>query len=338
MPLITPTPNAAGWGNGASATVTFVCTDAGSGLAAAPARRRRRSRAEGTTTVPGTVTDIAGNSTTVNATVRLDRTAPTISATVTPTPNSAGWGHPASATVSFSCLDTGGSGLASGACPPSQTVSAEGVTSVSGSVTDRAGNQASIATAVRIDRTAPVVTVVISAPPHVAGCSTSDPLSGVAIQASLTTTTARVNGIPTTTATCSGATDIAGNTGSATATFVAPMAFSGFLAPVDGAPVVNTGNAGRTYPIKFQLRDAQGAFITVLPAVTTTTYQSVTCSTFGSVDDPLPADTSGNSGLKYDTSANQFTYTWKTPGTAGCYVFRLGLADGATYVANFKLK
>ncbi len=335
---ITPTPNAAGWGNSLAATVTFLCTDAGSGLADGACPAPQTITSQGTTTVPGTVTDIAGNSTTVNAIVRLDRTAPTISASVTPTPNGAGWGHPSSATVAFSCLDTGGSGLASGACPPSQTVSAEGVTSVSASVTDRAGNQASIAAVVRIDRTAPVVTVVISAPPHVAGCSTSDPLSGVAVQASLTTTTARVNGIPTTTAVCSGATDIAGNTGSATATFVAPMAFSGFLSPVDGAPVVNTGNSGRTYPIKFQLRDAHGAFITVLPAVTSTTYQTVTCSTFGSVADALPADTSGNSGLKYDSSSNQFNYTWKTPGTAGCYVFRLGLADGATYVADFKLK
>jgi hypothetical protein len=213
------------------------------------------------------------------------------------------------------------------------------VTSVSGTVADSAGNEASITAIVRIDQTAPVVTVVISAPPHVGACTTSDALSGVAVQASLTTTTANVNGIPTTTAVCSGATDLAGNSGSATATFVAPMTFSGFLAPVDGAPFVNTGKAGRTYPIKFQLRDAQGAFIAVLPAVTSTTYQSVTCSSFGNAaSEPLPTDTSGNSGLTYNTSANQFTYTWKTPATTGCYVFRLGFADGATYVANFKLQ
>jgi hypothetical protein len=161
----------------------------------------------------------------------------------------------------------------------------------------------------------------------------------VAVQASLTTTTSNVNGIPTTTAVCSGATDLAGNSGSATATFVAPMTFSGFISPVNGAPVVNTGKTGRTYPIKFQLRDAQGAFISALPAVTSTTYQSVTCSTFGNAaTDPLPTDTSGSSGLKYDTTANQFSYTWKTPATAGCYVFRLGLADGTTYIANFKLQ
>ncbi|HEV8404110.1 MAG TPA: PxKF domain-containing protein [Candidatus Limnocylindrales bacterium] len=335
---ITPAPDADGWGSGASATVTFTCGDVGSGLAQNACPASQTITAEGVTPVNGSVTDIAGNTSTVTATVRLDRTAPTISATIAPTPNAAGWGHPASATVSFSCSDTG-SGIASDACPASQTISDEGVTSVSGTVADLAGNQASITTVVRIDRTAPVVTVLVSDPPHTAACSTTDALSGVAVQATLTTTTARVNGIPTTTAVCAGASDLAGNSGSATATFVAPMTFSGFIDPVNGPPVVNTGKAGRTYPIKFQLRDAQGAFISALPAVTSSTYQSVTCSTFGNATaDPLPTDTSGSSGLKYDATTNQYTYTWKTPAATGCYVFRLGLADGATYTANFKLQ
>ena len=183
------------------------------------------------------------------------------------------------------------------------------------------------------------MTVLVSGPPHAASCSTSDPLSGVATQATLTKTTTRVNGIPTTTAVCSGATDFAGNTGSATATYVAPIAFGGFLSPVDNAPVVNTGKAGRTYPVKFQLRDAQGAFITVLPAVTSSTPQSVACSAFGSaIAAPLETDTAGNSGLQYDPSTNQYTYTWKTPSTVGCYVFKLSLVDGAAYTANFQLK
>jgi hypothetical protein len=56
--------------------------------------------------------------------------------------------------VSFTCSD-GQSGIAAGACPPSQSISGEGITSVSGSVVDKAGHQTSISTTVRIDRSDP---------------------------------------------------------------------------------------------------------------------------------------------------------------------------------------
>lgn len=64
------------------------------------------------------------------------------------------------------------------------------------------------------------------------------------------------------------ATDNVGNVDSASVTYsVAGYTFSGFLTPVDNPPTVNTGKAGRTYPVKWQLRDPDGNFVSTLSAV-----------------------------------------------------------------------
>jgi Tol biopolymer transport system component len=115
-------------------------------------------------------------------------------------------------------------------------------------------------------------------------------------------------------------------------------AFSGFLAPVDNPDVVNTGKAGRTYPIKWQLNDLAGNYVSELAAVESVKYKSVTCGLFtGDPSDTLETTTTGETSLRYDASSNQFIYNWKTPAAPGCYELFLTLQDGSARSANFKL-
>lgn len=82
-----------------------------------------------------------------------DKTAPTITATVSPAPNAAGWVKGAKATVTFTCSDAG-SGIAEGACPAPIEVVASGSTTQSGHVRDKAGNEASVTIGVNLDGSA----------------------------------------------------------------------------------------------------------------------------------------------------------------------------------------
>jgi hypothetical protein len=116
--------------------------------------------------------------------------------------------------------------------------------------------------------------------------------------------------------------------------------FIGFQSPIDNPPTTNTGRAGRTYPVNFQLRDGTGAFVTTTQAVLSITTLKVNCGTFdGDPTDAIEATTSGSSGLHFDPGANQFTYNWKTPTTPGCYLLFVALADGTTTMnAQFNLR
>jgi YVTN family beta-propeller protein len=131
------------------------------------------------------------------------------------------------------------------------------------------------------------------------------------------------------------ATITVGNSPASVAFPHASYTFSGFFPPIANPPTVNTGHAGRTYPVKWQLTNSSGAQVTTLSAVVSITYESVSCSTFaGNPTDALPAGSTGGSSLRYD---GQYIFNWATPRQAGCYDLFLTLNSGQVFTAHFNL-
>lgn len=286
----------------------------------------------------------AGGSSSESVTVKRDATAPTISAAATTAPNANGW-YNSDVTVQFTCADNL-SGVTS--CPGDETLSGEGaaVNSTAQTTSDLAGNTsaASNVVTVQIDKTAPVVTVtgvsnnasyILGSVPT-AGCSTTDALSGVATQATLTVTGGNPDGTGSFTATCSGASDNAGNSGSASVTYNVLYNWSGFFQPVDNLPTVNTVNAGQAIPVKFSLGGNYGLniFASGYPQV-----QQVSCGGNGGSSSPIEETvTAGNSSLQYDPATGVYTYVWKTDKAWGgtCRQLVVRLVDGSEHVALFQ--
>jgi hypothetical protein len=105
---------------------------------------------------------------------------------------------------------------------------------------------------------------------------------------------------------------------------------------VDGPPVVNVGKAGKIYPVKWHIVDADGNEVSSLAAVASIRHKAVACGSFsGDPTDALETTASGKAGLRYD---GQYVYNWATPSQPGCYELFVTLTDGGVHSANFRLK
>jgi hypothetical protein len=110
--------------------------------------------------------------------------------------------------------------------------------------------------------------------------------------------------------------------------------FIGFLSPVANAPAENTGTAGQTFALKWQLKSGTTVLSDLATVVNTQFEPVATCS---AVNPTAFATTSGQSVLRFDQTNMQFVFNWQTPSTAGLYLFRLTLTDNSTHDACVRL-
>jgi hypothetical protein len=114
--------------------------------------------------------------------------------------------------------------------------------------------------------------------------------------------------------------------------------FGGFLPPIDNPQTVNVGRPGRTYPVKFQLTNHIGGFVSDLSVVASITSKPTSCLDFtGDLSAPLEAEATGSTSLRYDSLTNQYVYNWTTPNVRGCYTLFLTLDTGQQFEAHFDL-
>ena len=340
----TPAPTAAGWNN-TNVTVHFTCADSGSGIASCPADQILT--ASGTSTAQ-TVTDNAGNVSAASnvITVKIDKTAPSASASATPAPNANGWNN-TDVTVNFIGTDVG-SGIAS--CTAPVILSTEGPgQSASGTCEDNAGNVSNTASAnnINIDKTEPVITVPANITDEATSASgaivnytvtVKDNLDG-GITVSCSPVSGSTFAIATTTVSCN-STDQAGNAASSTFTVTVEDTTSPMVTVPSNITAEATSSSGATVNFTASAADIVDGPLTptcspvsgsVFALGTTTVSCSATdfaentsTSTFTvTVQDTTPPAIESHADIKLDTKRTSgIVISYNTPST-------LDAVDGA---------
>ena len=346
-----PTTAEATGSSGAAATYAASASDLVSGSVAVNCSPASGSTfGLGATTVNCSASDAAGNIASGSFTVTVvDTTPPTVTVPANITAEATG---PSGAAVTFTATASDlVDGVIAPTCSPlsGSTFALDATTTVTCSATDAHGNTGSASFSVSVvDTTAPSVTVPanittgptgpLGANVTYSGASASDLVDGsVAVSCSPASGSLFVFG--PTTVTCT-ATDAHGNSGSANfSVTVTGFNFLGFFQPVDNS-MLNTVKNGSTVPVKWKLQGEGGIEITSTAAVTSIRARQLSCASFvGLTEDTIETLTSGNSILRYDSTAMQFVYNWQTyrqPNT--CWQLIVSFTDGTSKSANFKLK
>ncbi|HJV99542.1 MAG TPA: PxKF domain-containing protein [Arthrobacter sp.] len=277
----------------------------------------------------------------VTVPIKKDGTAPTVSSDgASGTLGNDGW-YVSDVLARFAATDA-----TSGPASATQSVTSSGegsaIAVLSPAFTDNAGNTTAAGTATqtfKIDKTAPTVAFSSTVDTGYFGstapapeCVGSDAVSGLAS----CVVSGYGIGVGTHTLTAT-ATDVAGNTATATQTYtVLAWTLKGFYQPIDMGGVLNTVKGGSTVPAKFEVF-AGNTEITD-PGLMSFSMAKISCSPVVPTDE-IETTATGSTSLRYDATAGQFVYNWKTPTGAGtCYRLTMLAADGSTISANFKLK
>jgi RHS repeat-associated protein len=164
----TPPANANGWNN-TNVTVTFTC-NGGTAPVQCPATQTVTTE-KANQVISGTAKDASGKTATASVTVNIDKTSPTIVASVSPAPNANNWNKTSPVTVTFTCSDAL-SGVV--ACPAAQTVTTPGAAQlISGTVSDKAGNSATASVTVNLETTPPTISATATPAANAAGWNKS---------------------------------------------------------------------------------------------------------------------------------------------------------------------
>ncbi len=193
---------------------------------------------------------------------QLDTQAPTASPVVKGTAGSAGW-FTSKVTVDWNWADNGV--INSAACTRTSTSGTSGMIKLTASCADQAGNKGSASTTVKVDTTAPAVTLtgVAKGRSYAIGnvpapqCKTTDAVSGVASPAKLKVVSVGSAGLGSFTATCTGAVSVAGTAqaGKVRATYSVDYGFAGFLSPRAGTVLRKSAHQ---ITVSFRLDNAAG--------------------------------------------------------------------------------
>lgn len=300
----------------------------------------------GSTPVNCTATDEHGNMSESHFDVIVhDTTPPTVTVPDDQTVEATG---PSGAVVDFtaSASDLVDGSTTVSCSPASHTVFALGTTTVTCSSTDAAGNTDSDSFDVIVqDTTAPTlhlpadksVLATSATGAVVSYTATADDLVDQDVSVDCAPPSGSAFPAGTTVVNCT-ATDGAGNTAHGSFNVAVSFGWNGFFQPVDNNGVLNMIKGGQTVPLKWNLPNGSGGWISSLDVVRSIKYGEITCSGSNGSDD-IETTSTGATMLRYDTTANQYIYNWQTPKQAGkCYKVTVTLTDDSTHTALFKTK
>jgi sugar lactone lactonase YvrE len=276
--------------------------------------------------------------------IKRDTTPATVQwGTFSPVPNANGW-NKTNVSVPFTTSDAL-SGVASSSASP-LVISAEGA-GVTGqvTVTDRAGNVATISSPPRnIDKTPPVVS--LTSPGNGASygfyqdvvadysCTDISLLSCTAPNPDGAMVNTRTAGARTFKVT---AKDSVNFTTAVTNSFnvASTFNFDGFLG-VAPSPTPNLVSRGALVPIRWKLPDGNGGFVSSTASFTSASVTSLSCS---GTPVPYTEPGSGAAGISYDASSQTFTYNWQTGASwSGCRRISIRLKDNVTRELIFRFQ
>src|SRR5829696_704234 len=347
-----------GWYNHAVDYSVSAKSDATSGIDSCQPLATYSGPDDQNASVSRTCLDVAGNTGSDSESFQYDATPPEVTDAGRKTqPNVDGW-YGSAAFNKFTASDAT-SALADSTKANCEvgtgTQEGSGLTAASGTVSDNAGNTAASLTSTatfNVDLSDPYDVLFVGGPnasgsydfgnvPAAPTCTAKDDVSGLKSCAVTDSNTGGTGAVGSHTLTAT-ATDKAGHTATATRSYtVAAASVKGFYQPIDMNGTVNTVKGGSTVPAKFELfGGATNTEQKNLSDVSSMSAKQVACGTLTGQTDAIEEIVSTNAtGLRFDTTGDQFIYNWKTPKSPGtCYSLTMTAADNTTkLVAYFKL-